>query len=360
MRRLILYILTFITITAFGQEENEKVLFVVDSIPIFDELTKEEGNLPEELVDYVNVVTNKADFGKYEIYDFDKIAFVFTKEYSKRSDELKKIPTFPNKFYKKEGKYCLKGSSKPYTGRYFEYYLTGFKKDEGFLKGGIDDGHRKTYYKDGNLKLSRNYSKGVKNGEFEKYFSNGKLDYKGAYKNDKKVGVWRRYYSTGTLKHETIYKAGKQKQTDLDKKVKSYFSKGQKLFAKANYEEAVIQYSKAIDLNPNLNELYFHRSRAYLYDFKFDKSLIDCDKAIELEPLYKDAYSNRAFVRIRKYEFKDGRILSQNKEVTVYASKNNVEIPIEEKTKICNDLRKGYELGDTKPMIIEAIKEYCE
>jgi len=57
---------------------------------------------------------------------------------------------------------------------------------------------------------------------------------------------------------------------------------------------------------------------------------------------------------------KDNRTLSTNSEITVYATKQNVEIPTDEKTKICSDLRRGYELGDTKQMIIDAIKKYCE
>ena len=68
----------------------------------------------------------------------------------------------------------------------------------------------------------------------------------------------------------------------------------------------------------------------------------------------------RAFVRIRKYEMKDSRTLSTNSEITVYTTKQNVEIPTGEKAKICGDLKKGYELGDTKQMITDAIKKYCE
>jgi len=52
--------------------------------------------------------------------------------------------------------------------------------------------------------------------------------------------------------------------------------------------------------------------------------------------------------------------LLSNDEVTVLASKDKVEIPPEEKTKICSDLNKSVELGDDNKMILDAIKEYCK
>jgi hypothetical protein len=73
-----------------------------------------------------------------------------------------------------------------------------------------------------------------------------------------------------------------------------------------------------------------------------------------------ESLSNRAFARLRKYEFKDSRTLSKNSGVTVLAAKDKVEIPQEEKIKICSDLKKGLELGDNKPMILDALKKYCE
>jgi tetratricopeptide (TPR) repeat protein len=138
------------------------------------------------------------------------------------------------------------------------------------------------------------------------------------------------------------------------------FTDGLKAHEEGNYKGAVKFFDKAIELSPNFSDLYFHRSRAYLYDLQFDKAISDCDKAIEIEPLYKEAYSNRAFTRIRKYELGGSRVLSRNTEVTVLAGKSKTEIPPTDKDVICADLRKGFELGDTKTMITDAIKEYCE
>ena len=73
-----------------------------------------------------------------------------------------------------------------------------------------------------------------------------------------------------------------------------------------------------------------------------------------------ESLSNRAFARLRKYEFKNSRTLSKGNGVTVLASKDKVEIPKDEQEKVCVDLNKGYQLGDTKPMIVDAMKNYCQ
>ncbi len=360
MKRLVIFLLTLVYITVYGQEKQEKILYIVDSIPIFNEISEQEGNLSENTVDHIEVVTTKSKFGEYKIYDFDKLIFVFTKEYAKRPDEVKRIPSFVNKMYKKEGKWCLKGYSTPYTGKYIDYYLSGVKKEEGFINNGVDDGLRTYYYKDGTKKLYRNYFKGIQEGETAKYFPNGQLQYKGIFKNGKEEGIWTEWYSTGVEKWVTEYRSGKKRLTKDVAKIITLFDKGLEAFDKGGYSNAVDYYNKALELYPNLSDVYFHRSRAYLFELKFDEALADCNKSIEIEPLNKDAYSMRAFIRIRNSEMKDNRTLSTNSEIAVYATKQNVEIATDEKDKICSDLRRGYELGDTKQMIIDAIKKYCE
>jgi Uncharacterized protein conserved in bacteria len=359
MRKLIFFLLAFVSISAHGQVEMEKILYVVDSIPIFENLDAAEANLSENLIASINVVTNKADFGYYKIFDFNKLIFIFTKEYAKRPDNIKKIPSF-KKMYEREGKWCLVGLSSPYTGPVIDYYYTGIKKRDGFLANGVDDGLANTYYKDGKIKFSVNYNKGVENGESVHYFTNGQVKQKGSYKNGKEDGIWQEWYSTGIFKQSTEFKSGKARPTKDDLKFYSLLENGSESFGKRKFNEAVIYYNKAAELNPNNSDLYFHRGRAYFFNHNFDEAIADFDKVVEIEPLYMEAYSHRAFTRIRKYELKDSRTLSENNEITVLATKGKVEIPLIEKEKICYDLKKGVELGDTMKLIVDAIKKYCE
>ena len=50
-------------------------------------------------------------------------------------------------------------------------------------------------------------------------------------------------------------------------------------FAKANFDKAIEDYSKAIELNPNLGLAYYNRGEAWLHLKEWDKArsdLIDC------------------------------------------------------------------------------------
>ncbi|HSC38096.1 MAG TPA: hypothetical protein VLD19_09505 [Chitinophagaceae bacterium] len=67
----------------------------------------------------------------------------------------------------------------------------------------------------------------------------------------------------------------------------------------------------------------------------------------------------RAFARIRKHQF-GGRQLLKNSDVTVMASKDKTDMPENEKTVICNDLRQGIFLGEKNKTIMEALSEFCE
>jgi antitoxin component YwqK of YwqJK toxin-antitoxin module len=360
MKKLLLYVLTIISFVTHGQSTEERVLYVVDSIPIINDPGKDEGTLTENDIETLTVVTNKADIEKHGYKDLDKILFILTKEYAKRPAELRKIPTV-KQMERKNGRWHLKGSSTPYTGQIIDYFFNGKKQGDGILKDGQLEGLRTVYYPDGTTtSYYRHYVNGLENGESKEYFQNGKVHQEGAFKNGKDDGLWKEWYSTGQLKRQTEFKEGKVLSSKEDKKFHSLFSKGIQLFNDGNYSGAIKTYGKAIELNPNYTDVYFHRSRAYLYDLKFDQAVVDCDKAIELEPMYMEAYSNRAFVRLRKHELKNSRTLSKSSGVTVLASKDKVEIPKDELEKICNDLSKGIQLGDNKPMILDAQKTYCQ
>ncbi len=359
MRKIFYCILTIISFSTYGQEIEERVLYVVDSIPILKDPGKEESTLTENDIETLTVVTNKVEIEKHGYKDLDKIIFIITKEYAKRPVELRNIPTV-KQMERKSGKWYIKGSSTPYSGKFIDYYLNGKKQGEGVLEAGVLEGLRTVYNTDGTKSYYENYINGIENGESKEYFQNGKLHQEGVYKNGKEDGLWKEWYSTGQIKRQTEFKEGKVLSSKGDEKFHSLFSKGIELFNEGNYSGAIKSYDEAIELNPNYSDVYFHRSRAYLYDLKFDQALVDCDKAIELEPMYMEAYSNRAFIRLRKHELKNSRILSKSSSETVLATKDKVEIPKDELEKICSDLSKGIQLGDNKPMIMDAQKTYCQ
>jgi antitoxin component YwqK of YwqJK toxin-antitoxin module len=359
MKKLILYVLTISSFVTYGQRTEERVLYVVDSIPIITDPGEEEGTLTENDIETLTVVTAKANIEKQGYKDLDKIIFIVTKEYAKRPIELRNIPT-TKQMERKNGKWHIKGSSTPYSGPFIDYFFNGKKQGDGILRAGVLEGLRTVYNPDGTTSYYEYYVNGIENGESKEYFRNGKLHQEGQYKNGKEDGLWKEWYSTGQLKRQTEFKDGKAVSTKEDEKFHTLFSKGIELFNEGHYSGAIKNYDKAIELNAKYSDVYFHRSRAYLYDLNFDQALVDCDKAIELEPMYMEAYSNRAFVRLRKYELKNSRTLSKSNGVTVLAAKDKVDIPKDELEKMCSDLIQGIQLGDNKPMILDAQKKYCQ
>src|SRR5688500_10760012 len=112
MNRLIFFILAISTLTSFGKSTEERILYVVDSIAIIEDPEEEEGNLQKTDIETLTVVTNKAEIEKHGYTDIDKIFFIITKEYAKRPDDIRKIPT-TKKMERKGGKWHAKGSTTP-------------------------------------------------------------------------------------------------------------------------------------------------------------------------------------------------------------------------------------------------------
>jgi len=90
----------------------------------------------------------------------------------------------------------------------------------------------------------------------------------------------------------------------LKEYAKAYNNRGV-AYAKLNeYERAIKDYDKAIELNPNYAETYYNRGNAYAKLNKYERAIKDFSKAIELNPNYAKAYGNRgiAYSKIHRYE----------------------------------------------------------
>src|SRR5687767_5506886 len=117
MRGLIIFILTIISFKTFGQGTEERILYVVDSIAIIEDPEEDEGELIETDIETLTVVATKADIEKYGYKDVDKVIFITTKEYAKRPEELRKIPT-TKKMERRKGQWYLSESTIPYSGQF--------------------------------------------------------------------------------------------------------------------------------------------------------------------------------------------------------------------------------------------------
>jgi antitoxin component YwqK of YwqJK toxin-antitoxin module len=359
MKTFLTTLFLLVSLLRYSQSQQENILYIVDSMPILEDPEEGMGELNNEDIEELTVITTKSEIEKLGFKDIDKAIVITTKEYAKRPQELKNIPS-TIKMEKKDGKWHLKNTATPYSGPIIDYYINGKKQGEGVFKDGKIDGLRTVYYPNGKKSFYRHYTNGIENGESAEYFPTGQIKQQGVFKNGEEDGLWKQWYSTGQLKRETQFKEGKAQPTKEAEKFHNYLSKGIQLFREENYPGAVKALDKAIELNPDYSDAYFHRGTAYFYNFQFDEAVNDYNRALALEPLYKESLANRAFARIRKYEFKNSRTISKNSGVTVLASKDKVEIHKDELELICHDLNKAHELGDKIEMIEEAIKNYCQ
>lgn len=63
---------------------------------------------------------------------------------------------------------------------------------------------------------------------------------------------------------------------------------------KGDFDSALNDYNKAIELNPKDAATYFNRGRAYSNKKSYDLAILDFNKTIELDPKDAAAYANRA------------------------------------------------------------------
>ncbi|TMU56259.1 tetratricopeptide repeat protein [Flagellimonas algicola] len=365
-----------------GQNSQENMLYVVDSVPIIEEPKEGFGTLTQEQIDRVETLKDKQHIANLGYPNLDGIIYVFTKKYAQRPDSIKTIPT-TNLMIKTNGVWYFKDSQEPYSGRFIDYYLDGSKQGEGTLFNGRLKGKRLMYHLNGNISDEIEYEHGISNGLEQHFSEDGTLIQKGIMKNGKKIGVWEMYhpngqlkqqstfdengnmdgtsvsyYSTGELKGKVTYKNGVyQKNKDTDKVYEAY-KQGQNYYKQGEFKYAIKKYSKCIEVKPNWVDGYFARGTAFLNNLEFDKAILDFNKVLEIEPHFTNAYANRAFALIRKYEFQDNRALMKTKEVTVMTSKS-AEIPESDLNKICKDIEKAISLGDNNWMVIEALGKYC-
>jgi len=60
------------------------------------------------------------------------------------------------------------------------------------------------------------------------------------------------------------------------------------------FEEAILDYDRAIDLKPDFAQAYNNRGNAYSMQGNNARAIEDYDKALKLVPNYASAYQNRA------------------------------------------------------------------
>lgn len=367
---------------AFGQAEEAKILYIIDSIPVIED--PGPGNdVDANDIEHLTVVKNKDSLNNLGYGQFDGVVFVFTKEYVSRPDSIKLIPS-SLQMERKNGVWHFRGA--PYSGRFIDYYYNGRKQGEGTFKDGIVDGLRKMYNQNGTVAMERRYLNGIEHGLEREFYEDGSLKQKGEFVNGKHEGVWEMYYPNGQLKQRStfkdnvmngetavyystgrilavgMYRNGKATPDKRLEKINQLMNKGHAANKEGDFQSAIKHYSKAIAFDSLYAEAYFARGTSKLNNLEFDESILDFDKTLALEPFYEKALFNRAVARIRKYQMSGTRKLSQSHGVTVLAQKSNSPgpLPEEQRELICNDLKQAFLLDKGAEKVKQAIAQFCQ
>ena len=86
-----------------------------------------------------------------------------------------------------------------------------------------------------------------------------------------------------------------------------YFQRGIAHGELGNYDAAIADYTKAIEISPNLSQAYNNRGNAYDDLKNYDAAISDFTKAIEINPNLSVAYGNRELARKKKREAEQSR-----------------------------------------------------
>ena len=120
------------------------------------------------------------------------------------------------------------------------------------------------------------------------------------------------FYRATALRHLEQYENAINdfdRAIELDpKNPKAYHHRGITKYKLGKYEEAINDFDKTIELNPKSTRAYNNRAIAKGELGKHEEAIKDYDKAIELDPDYSYAYNNRGSAKDELGEYKEAII----------------------------------------------------
>jgi len=116
---------------------------------------------------------------------------------------------------------------------------------------------------------------------------------------------WRSFGTVGSGAPPTMTTAPRFTSTDTPLPTRQmsatdYYNRVLNDINQSKYDLALVDFTKAIELNPNYADAYNYRGLIYYNQSKYDLALADYTKAIELNPNYVAAYNYAACSTINK------------------------------------------------------------
>ena len=99
----------------------------------------------------------------------------------------------------------------------------------------------------------------------------------------------------------------------------AYYDHGNAWMSKGDYDRAISDFNKALEIEPRLAQAYSNRGNAYYLQDKHDKAIADYNKAIEMNPWDIGAYASRGDAYRSKGQY-DRAIADCNKAIEIKSS----------------------------------------
>ena len=118
---------------------------------------------------------------------------------------------------------------------------------------------------------------------------------------------------------------------------KTYYKIGNEYYEKGDFDRAIENYNRAIELDPNYEKAFYNRGLAYACKEDYDRAIADVNRVIELKPNFAEAY----YILGLAYEYKnmpDEAIDAYNKALKLNPNfkdaQNRLELTVSKKEKM--------------------------
>lgn len=132
----------------------------------------------------------------------------------------------------------------------------------------------------------------------------------------------------------------------------NFNKRGNDYFVKRQYDLAIIEYKKAIEIFPQYARAHSNLGYTHFEMKQYDHAIAEFTKAIESNPLYAKAYNNRGLVYFTRGEY-NRAISDYNKAIAIdpnlakpYDNRGTVYMLTGDSEKACTDFVRACELGE--------------
>jgi tetratricopeptide (TPR) repeat protein len=87
----------------------------------------------------------------------------------------------------------------------------------------------------------------------------------------------------------------------------AYSGRGTEYYKKSDWDRAIADFTQAVRLDPKHSTSFANRGAAYNSKSEWDRAIADCTESIRLDPNYANAYRHRAFAYMQKGSYTQAR-----------------------------------------------------